>query len=297
MVKQPRIDGHKAPVLSQRLLINLVLIVLIAGLAYGGLYLDANNAVDTRPTISELSPDDVHSIDIQYGDLRLGLKRGTEGWDLESPINWPANDTTVGRLLSILKFETSALADATDVDLAQLGLQQPQASIRFNDTLLLFGTTNNIGERRYVMQGTTIYLLPDVYLAFVAEGLSSLIDRRLLPRRAEITSLQLPDLEIRLDENKRWRSNRAVEVTQARLVQLVENWQDLQATRISHFDLELMPRQLIEIDLADDQTIEFLLMSEDTEIVIAHPSIGLQYHFRSHYYDQLISISGDEDAN
>ena len=283
--------------LSQRLLINLLLIVLIGGLAYASFHFDAKNAADTKPTISELSPDDVQSIEIQAGDLRLRLKRGIEGWDLESPINWPANDTIVGRLLSILNLETSALADAADVDLAQLGLQQPRTSIRFNDTLLQFGTTNNIGERRYVMQGTTLYLLPDVHLAFITQGLSSLVDRRLLPRRAEIASLQLPDLEIRLDENRRWRSNRAVELSQARLVHLVENWQDLQATRISHFDLGLMPRQLIEIDLADGQALEFLLMSEDPEIVIAHPNIGMQYHFRSHYYGQLISISGDEDAN
>jgi hypothetical protein len=38
-------------------------------------------------------------------------------------------------------------------------------------------------------------------------------------------------------------------------------------------------------------------MSEDPEIVIAHPNIGLQYHFRSHYYDQLISLSDDDDAS
>jgi len=284
-------------VLSQRLLVNLLLIVLIAGLAYAGFHFAANDAVETKPTISALNPDDVHSIDIQAADLQLRLKRGIEGWDLESPINWPANDTNVGRLLSILDFEISTLADAADVDLSQLGLQQPRASIRFNDTLVLFGTTNNIGERRYVMQGTTLFLIPDVHLAFIAEGLSALVDRRLLPRRAEITSMQLPGLEIRLDENKRWYSNHAVEFAQARLLQMVANWQDLQATRISHFDLGLMPRQLIEVDLADGQALEFLLMSEDPEIVIAHPNLGLQYHFRSHYYDRLISISGDDDAS
>ena len=283
--------------LSKRLLVNFLLVVLIGAMAYAGLHFDPKDTVETKSTISGLTPDDVHSIEIQAGDLQLRLKRGTEGWDLESPINWPANDTIVGRLLSILSLETSALANAADVDLAQLGLQQPQTSIRFNDTLLQFGTTNNIGERRYVMQGTTLYLLPDVHLAFITEGLSALVDRRLLPRRAEITSLQLPDLEIRLDDNRHWRSNRAVEFPQARLVQLVDNWQNLQATRISHFDLGLKPRQLIEIDLADGQALEFLLMSEDPEIVIAHPNIGLQYHFRSLDHDQLISISSDDDAS
>ena len=283
--------------LSQRLLINLLLVVLIAGLAYAGIHFDPEDAEESNPTISEITPDEVHSIEIKSGDLQLRLQRSAQGWDLESPINWPAHDSNVARLLDILNFQTSALADSADVDLAQLGLLEPKASIRFNDTLLLFGTTNNIGERRYVMLDSTIYLLPDVHLVFVNQGLSGLVDRRLLPRRASITSLQLPDLEIQLDDSKRWRSTRAVEITQARMVQLVENWQELQATRVSHFGPGLMPRQLIEIDLADGQLIEFLLMSEDPEIVIAHPDIGLQYHFRSHFYDQLISIGVDDDAS
>lgn len=283
--------------LSQRLLVNLLLIVLIGGLAYAGFHFNAEDDVVAKPTISALSPDDIHSIEIKAGDLQLSLQRGSAGWDLVSPLNWPANDTNIGRLLSILDFETSALAEAGDVDLAQLGLQQARASIRFNDSLLQFGTTNNIGERRYLMLESTVYLLPDVHLAFIAEGLSALIDRRLLPRQADITSLQLPDLEIRLDDNRQWRSNQAVEIPQARMVQLVQNWQDLQATRISHFGPGLMPRQLIEIGLADGQLIEFLLMQEDPEIVIAQPRIGMQYHFRSQHYDQLLSIDSDDDAS
>lgn len=283
--------------LSQRLLVNLLLIVLIGGLAYAGFHFNAENAVVAKPTVSALSPDDIHSIEIKAGDLQLSLQRGSAGWDLVSPLNWPANDTNIGRLLSILDFETSALAEAGDVDLAQLGLQQARASIRFNDSLLQFGTTNNIGERRYLMLESTVYLLPDVHLAFIAEGLSALIDRRLLPRQADITSLQLPDLEIRLDDNRQWRSNQAVEIPQARMVQLVQNWQDLQATRISHFGPGLMPRQLIEIGLADGQLIEFLLMQDDPEIVIAQPRIGMQYHFRSQHYDQLLSIDSDDDAS
>lgn len=283
--------------LSQRLLVNLLLVVLIGGLAYAGFHFNAEDAVAAKPTISALSPDDIHSIEIKSDDLQLSLQRGSAGWDLVSPLNWPANDTNIGRLLSILDLETSALAEAGDVDLAQLGLQQPRANIRFNDSLLQFGTTNNIGERRYLMLESTLYLLPDVHLAFIAEGLSALIDRRLLPRQADITSLQLPDLEIRLDDNRQWRSNQAVEIPQARMVQLVQNWQDLQATRISHFGPGLMPRQLIEIGLADGQLIEFLLMQEDPEIVIAQPRIGMQYHFRSQHYDRLLSIDSDDDAS
>jgi hypothetical protein len=281
-------------VLSQRLLINLVLIALIAGLSYAGFHFEPGSSADPKSTISALRPDDVHSIEIQTADLQLRLQRSAQGWDLETPINWPAYATNVGRLLSILNFETSPLADAADIDLAQLGLQPPKANIRFNDSLLQFGTTNNIGERRYVMLDTRVYLLPDVHLAFISQGLSALVDRRLLPRGAEILSLHLPDLEISLAQDKLWHSNQAPDFSQSSLQQLVENWQSLQATRISQFDPGLVPGQPIEIKMADGRVIDFLLLSEIPEIVIAHPDIGLQYYFRSDFRDQLIALRSDE---
>ena len=56
--------------------------------------------------------------------------------------------------------------------------------MRFNGIPLLFGATNNIGGRRYVMLDDKLYLLPDVHLVFVNQGLAGLVDRRLLPRRS-----------------------------------------------------------------------------------------------------------------
>ena len=279
--------------LSKRWIVNALLVALIIGLAFAGAFFEPGDTVEKKPTISQLTADEVDTIEIETGDLQLRLQRGSNGWNIESPINWPAQENNVRRLLSILKIEADALSDTADVDLAALGLQQPKARMRFNGIPLLFGATNNIGERRYAMLEDKLYLLPDVHLVFVNQGLAGLVDRRLLPGRQGIVSLRLPDLELRLDENNLWRSNQAIEFSQASLLRLVDNWRELQATRISNFDLELPPRQLIEIELEDGEVIEFLLMSEDPEIVIAHPNLGLQYHFRRDYRDQLITLSAD----
>lgn len=279
--------------LSKRWIVNALLVALIIGLAFAGAFFEPGDTVEKKPTISQLTADEVDTIEIETGDLQLRLQRGSNGWNIESPINWPAQENNVRRLLSILKIEADALSDIADVDLVTLGLQQPKARMRFNGIPLLFGATNNIGERRYAMLEDKLYLLPDVHLVFVNQGLAGLVDRRLLPGRQGIVSLRLPDLELRLDENNLWRSNQAIEFSQASLLRLVDNWRDLQATRISNLDLELPPRQLIEIELADGEVIEFLLMSEDPEIIIAHPNLGLQYHFRRDYRDQLITLSAD----
>ena len=283
--------------LSKRWIVNALLVALIVGLSLAGVFFEPSATVEIKPAISQLTADEIDTIEIETGDLQLRLQRDNDGWNIESPISWPAQVNNVRRLLSIFKVEADALSDTADVDLAALGLQQPKASMRFNGIPLLFGATNNIGGRRYVMLDEKLYLLPDVHLVFVNQGLAGLVDRRLLPGHQGIVSVRLPDLELRLDENQLWRSNQAIEFSQASLLGLVDNWRDLQATRISNFDLELPPRQLIEIELTDGEVIEFLLMSEDPEIIIAHPKLGLQYHFRRDYRDQLITLSVHASEN
>ena len=163
--------------LSKRWIVNALLVVLIVGLSLVGVFFEPSATVEKKPAISQLTADQVDTIDIETGDLQLRLQRVNDGWDIESPINWPAQENNVRRLLSILKIEADALSDTADVDLAALGLQQPKASIRFNGIPLLFGATNNIGGRRYAMLDEKLYLLPDVHLVFVNQGLAGLIDR------------------------------------------------------------------------------------------------------------------------
>ena len=166
--------------------------------------------------------------------------------------------------------------------------------LRFNDTQLLFGATNNIGERRYIMIDSTVFLLPDVHLPFFAQGLTSIVDRRLLPRRYNLSRLKLPGLEIGLDANNSWQVTNTDGFGQDQIDRLVANWQDLEATKIKLFDTGATPRQKLEIALQDGSKFEFFLMSIDPEIVIAHPQIGLQYHFRADLYYQLIALRPHE---
>ena len=283
--------------LSKRWLINIALILLIAGLALVGIQHEDQSAGASNPSITQLTPDDILSIDIQYGDIRLDLSRSALGWNLESPIAWPAYDDNVERLLSIVKSESKAIAAASEVDLDALGLLQPTAILSFNDTQLRFGSTNNIGGRRYLMIDSKLYLLPDVYLAFIGQGVAGLVDRRLLPPGFQIVSLELPEFKITLDESKTWRTDHSVELAQSRLIHLIGNWQGLQATRITRFNPDAIPRNLIVANLQDGQIVDFLLMSVAPEIVIAHPEIGIQYHFRAEFHDQLISIREDDEPS
>ena len=280
---------------SRRWIINYVLVVLIVIFTYVGNRFGVTTGYQPQQRISTFKPADIQTIGIQTGDASLSLRRGAQGWLIEAPIRWPANNINIERLLSIVNSETDSRLPADEINLATLGLQFPEAVLTFNDTQLLFGATNNIGERRYIMIGSTVFLLPDIHLQFFSRGLTNIIDRRLLPRRYRLTTLKLSGFEISRDANDSWQVINTDGFGQDQIVHLVDNWQDLEAAAIKPFNASATPRQKVEVSLQDGSKLEFFVMSIDPEIIIAHPQIGLQYHFRADLYYQLISLRKNEN--
>jgi hypothetical protein len=280
-------------VLSRRWLVNCALILVIAALIYAGLRFDAELGKNSSPRISTLKAEEINRIELQVDALQLTLQRDGDGWRITAPVEWPADAANVERLLSILKLESSLLAKLSDVDPQALGLQPPKATLRLNDTTLAFGDTNNIGGRRYVLIDSSLYLVPDIHLAFAAQGIPGIVDRRLLPGRYDITALRLPELEIRRNSEEQWQSTRNANTTPEQLELLVGNWQALPASRITRFDADAGAGEPIEARFSDGRHIDFLLLSSAPEIIIANPRIGLQYHFRASLYDQLLAPAGD----
>ena len=279
---------------SRRWIINYVLIVLIVIFTYVGNKFDVKTGYQPQQNITALKPENIESVQIQTADTALALKRDNGSWMLESPIRWPANNVNVARLLSIASFETDSRLAANEIDLATLGLKFPKAILRLNDTEVLFGATNNIGARRYIMVGSTVFLLPDQHLPFITQGLTAMVDRRLLPRTDELSAIKLPGFEIGRDDNNTWQLTDADDFEQGQIATLVENWQNLEASRVKLFAADKMPRQKVRVQFANGEMQEFFVMSIDPEIVIANPQIRLQNHFPADLYYQLISLRADE---
>jgi hypothetical protein len=173
---------------SRRWIINYVLVVLIVIFTFIGNRFGTTTGYQSQQRIINLKPADIQNVGIQTADVSLSLQRDTHGWLLDVPIQWPANSINMERLLSIVNSETDSRLPADEINLEKLGLQFPEAVLGLNDIQLLFGATNNIGERRYIMIGSTVYLLPDIHLQFFAQGLTAIVDRRLLPRRYSLTA-------------------------------------------------------------------------------------------------------------
>ncbi len=280
--------------LSRRWIINYVLIILIIVFTYIGNRYDVKTGFQAEKTLSPLGPAEIESMEIQTADESIALRRVGQAWSLEAPIKWPANQINVARLLEIVDTPIESSLPADEIDLSTLGLEFPRARLRLNQQSILFGETNNIGQRRYVMIDSTVYLLPDNHLPFISQGLAGLVDRRLLPRSLALRSLSLPDFELTRDGNDGWQADDD-RLDKARLAELVADWQGLEAARVQPYRAGATPREKITARLEDQRELEFFLMSIEPEIVIANPELGLQYHFGDEFYYRLIALREDEN--
>ncbi len=281
---------------SRRWLINYLLVFLIILFTWIGNRFGVKTGYQQQPDVSAISAAEIQTVQIKTADSTVALSRQGDGWRIDSPIRWPADGANVERLIAIVDAETDSQLDAADIDLSTIGLDLPKALLRLDDTQVSFGATNNIGERRYVKIGERVYLLPDVHLPFIAQGLLSVLDRRLLPAGFELSRLGLPGLALERGGDGGWHSPAEPDHARERLQALVDNWQQLPASRVQRYRGTDTPRQKIEALLADGSRLEFFLMSIDPEIVIANPATGFQYHFGADFYYQLSALKADADT-
>lgn len=281
--------------ISRRWLINYVLILLIVVFTYIGNKFNVQTGFQPDNRIIKLKAQDIVSLSFQTADENLQLSKVDGNWQVDSPIIWYANNIAVERILDIVNAQTDSRLPSNEIDLSTLGLQFPKAILKLNDQQILFGTTNNIGERRYLQIDDTVYLLRDRYLPFITQGVNGLIDRRLLPKAMPLQSLSLADLKINKNETGDWVSEKN-ELTIDQTNQILNNWQSLEANRIQTYQTEQTPRQKLVASLEAGGKIEFYVLAISPQLVIARPDLGLQYHFNQSHYYGLLAAPKSEDT-
>ena len=283
----------KKPMISRRWLINYVLILLIVVFTIIGNRYNVQTGYQPENRISTLKPQNIDRVKIQTADSTVQLSKVEASWQIESPILWHANNIVVERILGIVNAETDSRLPSSEIDLATLGLQFPKALLTLNETQILFGATNNIGERRYLQIGDMVYLLQDKYLPFLTQGIPGLVDRRLLPRSLPLQSLKLGTTTLEKAADAGWQST-GEDMTDAQARQLVNRWQTLEATQIKTYQAGQTPMQKVIAGLDNGGQIEFYLLAITPKIVIARPDLGLQYYLNEKHYYGLLAAPKDE---
>ena len=282
--------------MSVRLLMNLLLLVIAAGLGLF-IYLGTGNDAGTgQYSVSHIDPDTVSTIQLaRVQGETLDFSRRNGQWFIAGTPEQPADDFQVGTLLALANAETDRHYPADTLDLRTMGLLPPQATLSLDAARFDIGNTNPLDKLRYIRHGDTVYLVMDRYQHLLNARRSNFIDRRLLPPDTVVTGVTMPGLSLRLDADNRWTLQPADPTVSASAIRaLVSAWENARALYVrEHTGYGGEPVNLWL--KAAGEPLKFTLQKEGTDIILARPDRGIQYHLSEASGRRLLEFQSEQD--
>ncbi len=267
--------------LRLRVLVNVVLLLLIAGLAIF-IWLDPwGPPPPAEEKLSAIDPTRVVRVRIQ-GPKRepIELRRESAVWRLVVPLSLPANEHRVAALLGLAAARVHDGFRAQGNDLKQFGLEPPTARVLLNDDEFLFGDTESLNGWRYVLYGTDVHLITDAYYHHLLATPAAFVDPAPIGVDARPVAFILSGATLRL-ENGSWQ----IEPPEAGLGadsgnRLAQAWKSARAASVKRFDPSLGWSETIQVELnGETAPLRFQVARLEHELVIGRPQWNVQYHF------------------
>lgn len=217
--------------LKRKLWINLGLTALVGGLVILVMLEPGQEPEKPPAPITALAPSDINNVVIEQPDRSpIRLERGEAGWRMTAPRNLRAAGQKIDSLLSVAQARSHQRYAAGDMDPAELGLDEPEATLTLGDTRLVFGDTDPIEGRRYVRVDDTVHMITGRHLDRIRNEPFYWVDNALLPEGATVTALELPDVRLRRDPEGLWHADPEPEgISADALADLVDAWRNATA--------------------------------------------------------------------
>lgn len=223
--------------------------------------------------LSPLSASEIEHIQLQLGgrsSAPLLLSRRQGGWQLDSPVSLPADEAAVGEILRLLSSTSQRALAADSLQLDKLMLAPPLWRVTLNQQQFEIGGTDAINGLRYVRVADTVHLVADLNPARFDNNYADLVVRDLLPDKAEISQIQLPDAQ---------QGQRSIQLADDGAAALFERWRHARAQwllRPNALDYQDVHSR-VTLQLADGRSIDFLIRSLSPQVELIQPQLQLMY--------------------
>lgn len=285
--------------MSTRTLLNLGLAVLALALVLVVVYRPGlEPEAVPQPIIAGLTPGEVVSITVtREAHEQLTFTRQADRWYLfTGEHELPAAEFQVNALLRLLQTATETRYPAASLDLAQLGLEPPLATVTFNEQEIRFGATEALDKRRYVQIGDSVYLIADQYQHLVNAEPTNFIARELLAERGAISRLEQPSLTLSQSADGHWQLDPVDDSASAdALQQLIDNWQNASALYVTGYDGTATAEQVTIHTTGQVEPLVLQVVSHAPDLVLARTDWGIKYHLASGLEGSLFALPQPEN--
>jgi len=279
--------------MNSRNTINIILFVFVAILV-AILFFDSEESTQTTFNLTTLSETEITSIEItRLTDEALKFNKNNDLWYMISPYKVRANAFYIESLLRITQAKSLSKFTISDTDKNKFKLNPPQATLKLNDQLFLFGTNEQLNLNRYVLSNKKLYLIQDRYFYLLNSTTTGFIDHALIGKNEKITGLKLVDYDLQLINDKWIIKPDSKNVSTDDIIQLITEWNNSQAVEITKLiNLNNIKKNFsIELTLKNNtKTIVFDIVISDDSYLFIRRDLKLQYKLNQEMANRLLKI-------
>jgi hypothetical protein len=277
--------------MKNRWLLNLALVLLIAGLALVVWYKPGREQA-ARPPLTGLAPDTIREIRVERREREAVVLARTDGaWRLAAPVKARANRHNVDGLLRLLAAPSEARL-AADSDLKPFGLDPPQSTVHFDNEVIALGHLHPLRNQVYARYQGTVHLIPAHHQAAAGYPYSQFLDSRLLDDGDKPVAFRLPGFALTLKDGS-WRREPALAALSSdRVNDFVREWQHASALNVERA-ARTAPLASVEITVErQGQPVKLVLgvIARKPEFVLRRHDEGLEYHFPEESGQRLLNL-------
>lgn len=277
--------------MKSRTLTNVALLVLVAALAAAIALVQRGGDGPALEPLTRTIPGAVSRIRLETGAGEpIVLRRSDGGWDLVAPLAMAANDFRVNALLGVLAAPVRLRIDAAGETLARYGLASPRGRVLLDGQEILFGDTEPINARRYLLHDGTVALVDDAFVAHLGASAASYVHPAPLGRDPSPRSIRLSGVRVLADAGG-WRVEPGgAGPAAAAAARLADAWKGAQATAVRPYEPGLDWREEIVVEDADGE-LRFDVARTEYEVILGRRDAGIQYHLTKAAGARLVEIA------
>ncbi len=278
--------------MNTRGLLNLLLLLGVAALAVVAIYQPGIAPPPPPVKLTNLTPQQISRIHIERaGKATITLQKLNGHWRITEPRQLPADDGRVNSLLRVAQETSQARFQVKPEDLHKYKLDKPAVRLTLDGQVFAFGDIDPINGRRYVQIGNTVHLTTDMYFYQLDGDLPSFVSTHLLPDKATISALTLPDIALTQDPKGHWQVHPDKPGISADAIQtLLDAWRNTTALWVKQYAPgKALGRITLQMK-KPDQELHFDIMAKQPELILARPDLDLQYHLSTENAKALLEL-------
>ena len=263
--------------MRSRLLLNVCLAFVLAGLAYYVAYKPYEPQQVTSSRLVTVDRKAVNTIEVEkYEEFVLKLEKRSETWFVNAPFRARANNDSVDLILDIS--EATSSSSISNTNDAKYGFDAPTYRLNLNDQTIIFGKVNELINEQYVRTMSDTFLVRTHFGYNLPYTPEKIISEKILGPEEHPISFDFGDWHA-TKTNGEWKVSGATHLSSREIEIWASGWRITSAINVetSRKNNESSPR-VMKVGFEDGKTVSFTFIQHDQGFSIDRSDEDIRYN-------------------